>query len=175
MIDRDEGRGLLHNHVNFQILRASPKKLDFGRARFNSEFFFLKCIKKIPTLRRHLVSADGSLSWRNLREIGGSRSHIILYQTILIRRNLFRKTIQRSCTIVRIHESHGQSNAFGILVLINILCFASQFFLYKIRIASAVVNISIMIIFFIAASSTPLALTFASGIEILVFLRVLVF
>lgn len=99
----------------------------------------------------------------------GSRSHIILYQTILIRRNLFRRAIQQSRS--RIHECHGQSNALGILVFINILCFASQFFLYKIRIASAVFGISIMIIFFffVAARSTPLALTLASRVEILVF------
>ena len=123
----------------------------------------------MPTLRRRLISTDEETDWRNLRgHLWLQESHYPLSDRFNSSRIYFE--MPSNSPALGKHESHGSSNTFSILVFFYILCFASQFFLEKIRIAASVSITSIIIIFlFVATESAPLALPFASRVEIFVF------
>ena len=127
----------------------------------------------MPTLRRLLVSTDEETDWRNLRgHLWLQESHYPLSDHFNSSRISSRISSEMPSNIPALgkHESHGSSNAFGILVFFYILSFASQFLLKKTRIAASVSVTSIIHIFlFVATKSTPLALPFASRVEIFVF------
>lgn len=171
MNDGDEGQGLLHNNVTFPVcIMSILKRLDLSLVQSNSWW---------KSLRKENAYLAKAFRWRKLLakpEETSVAPGITLSSIWPINFVSISSEGSSNSPAIRKYESDRSSNAPGILVFIYILCFASQLFLDKIRIASCVSVMSLFIIFhLVATKSTPLTLTFAARVEIFVFFWILVF